>query len=130
MNKLQCINSYRQIRKLQTLVNQFEIFHFIGIDTDKHKYPIGSARVTFDNNCSYINAVSAAFIDIKTAKFSKKVNILVRFELLKMNCFLSSLEIMIIFLCFYCRFRLIPTSKTPSVRCARCNKDPTFVENW
>lgn len=48
---------------------------YAGIDTDKHKYPIGSARVTFDNPCSYINAVSAAFIDIKTAKFSKKVQV-------------------------------------------------------
>ncbi|XP_033226798.1 cytoplasmic polyadenylation element-binding protein 1 isoform X2 [Belonocnema kinseyi] len=48
---------------------------YAGIDTDKHKYPIGSARVTFDNTCSYINAVSAAFIDIKTAKFSKKIQV-------------------------------------------------------
>ncbi|XP_051165332.1 cytoplasmic polyadenylation element-binding protein 1 isoform X2 [Leptopilina boulardi] len=48
---------------------------YAGIDTDKHRYPIGSARVTFDNTCSYINAVSAAFIDIKTAKFSKKVQV-------------------------------------------------------
>lgn len=48
---------------------------YAGIDTDKFKYPIGSARVTFDNACSYINAVSAAFIDIKTAKFSKKIQV-------------------------------------------------------
>lgn len=48
-------------------------FYFIGIDTDKYKYPIGSGRVTFDNQRSYMKAVAAAFIEIKTAKFTKKV---------------------------------------------------------
>lgn len=46
-----------------------------GIDTDKYKYPIGSARVTFNNYRSYMKAVSAAFIEIKTAKFTKKVQV-------------------------------------------------------
>lgn len=46
-----------------------------GIDTDKYKYPIGSGRVTFNNNRSYIKAVSAAFIEIKTSKFMKKVQV-------------------------------------------------------
>lgn len=45
----------------------------IGIDTDKHKYPIGSGRVTFSTKHSYMKAISAAFIEIKTAKFTKKV---------------------------------------------------------
>jgi hypothetical protein len=44
-----------------------------GIDTDKHKYPIGSGRVTFNNPRSYMRAVAAAFIEIKTSKFTKKV---------------------------------------------------------
>ncbi|XP_051998347.1 cytoplasmic polyadenylation element-binding protein 1 isoform X1 [Xyrauchen texanus] len=48
---------------------------YAGIDTDKHKYPIGSGRVTFNNQRSYLKAVSAAFIEIKTPKFTKKVQI-------------------------------------------------------
>ncbi|KAF2900518.1 hypothetical protein ILUMI_05667 [Ignelater luminosus] len=48
---------------------------YAGIDTDKYKYPIGSGRVTFNNPRSYMKAVSAAFIEIKTAKFTKKVQV-------------------------------------------------------
>uniref|UniRef100_UPI00398F468D cytoplasmic polyadenylation element-binding protein 1a isoform X2 n=1 Tax=Pristiophorus japonicus TaxID=55135 RepID=UPI00398F468D len=48
---------------------------YAGIDTDKHKYPIGSGRVTFNNQRSYLNAVGAAFVEIKTPKFTKKVQI-------------------------------------------------------
>ncbi|KAG8145004.1 hypothetical protein E2320_013388 [Naja naja] len=46
---------------------------YAGIDTDKHKYPIGSGRVTFNNQRSYLKAVSAAFVEIKTTKFTKKM---------------------------------------------------------
>ena len=46
---------------------------YVGLDTDKHKYPIGSGRVTFQNGKSYKKAVSAAFIDIKCGQFFKKV---------------------------------------------------------
>lgn len=48
---------------------------YAGIDTDKYKYPIGSGRVTFSNTKSYMKAVSAAFIEIKTTKFTKKVQV-------------------------------------------------------
>uniref|UniRef100_UPI00358E7F84 cytoplasmic polyadenylation element-binding protein 1-like isoform X3 n=1 Tax=Myxine glutinosa TaxID=7769 RepID=UPI00358E7F84 len=48
---------------------------YAGIDTDKHRYPIGSGRVTFGNHKSYMKAVTAAFVEIKTAKFTKKVQI-------------------------------------------------------
>ncbi|XP_066524046.1 cytoplasmic polyadenylation element-binding protein 1a isoform X2 [Hoplias malabaricus] len=74
---------------------------YAGIDTDKHKYPIGlpfschtqskyyghyfkviydmffagSGRVTFRNQKSYLKAVNAAFVEIKNAKFTKKVQI-------------------------------------------------------
>ncbi|KAG1652681.1 Cytoplasmic polyadenylation element-binding protein 1 [Nymphon striatum] len=48
---------------------------YAGIDTDKYKYPIGSGRVTFNNNKSYMKAVAAAFVEIKTAKFTKKVQV-------------------------------------------------------
>jgi len=48
---------------------------YAGLDTDKHKYPIGSGRVTFNNKLSYMKAVGAAFIEIKTPRFSKKVQV-------------------------------------------------------
>jgi len=48
---------------------------YAGIDTDKHKYPIGSGRVVFNNMQSYMKAVSAAFIEIKTTKFTKKIQV-------------------------------------------------------
>ena len=47
---------------------------YAGIDTDKFKYPIGSGRVVFNNHHSYMKAVSAAFIEIMTPKFTKKVH--------------------------------------------------------
>jgi len=47
---------------------------YAGIDTDRHKYPIGSGRVTFNSMKSYMKAVSAAFVEIKT-KFRKKVQV-------------------------------------------------------
>lgn len=79
---------------------------YAGIDTDKHKYPIGessrrllrllpigpgggeeaetdcvappgSGRVTFNNQRSYLKAVCAAFVEIKTPKFTKKVRRLI-----------------------------------------------------
>lgn len=48
---------------------------YAGIDTDKYKYPIGSGRVVFNNAHSYMKAVSAAFIEIKTTKFTKKIQV-------------------------------------------------------
>ncbi|XP_076340100.1 LOW QUALITY PROTEIN: cytoplasmic polyadenylation element-binding protein 1-like [Tachypleus tridentatus] len=48
---------------------------YAGIDTDKYKYPIGSGRITFNNQKSYMKAVSAAFIEIKTSRFTKKVQV-------------------------------------------------------
>ncbi|CAG9768902.1 unnamed protein product [Ceutorhynchus assimilis] len=48
---------------------------YAGIDTDKYKYPIGSGRVTFNNSRSYMKAIAACFIDIKTTKFTKKVQV-------------------------------------------------------
>uniref|UniRef100_A0A3B5KKD5 Cytoplasmic polyadenylation element-binding protein ZZ domain-containing protein n=1 Tax=Xiphophorus couchianus TaxID=32473 RepID=A0A3B5KKD5_9TELE len=53
---------------------------YAGIDTDKHKYPIGSGRVTFNNQRSYLKAVCAAFVEIKTPKFTKKVQLSPQFS--------------------------------------------------
>ena len=65
---------------------------YAGIDTDKHKYPIGvysyhidssqvvmtvvypgSGRVTFGSQRSFMKAVQAGFVEIKTPKFQKRV---------------------------------------------------------
>jgi len=48
---------------------------YAGLDTDKYKYPIGSGRVTFNNQTSFMKAVSAAFIEIKTPRFNKKIQV-------------------------------------------------------
>jgi len=53
----------------------FDNVLYCGIDTDKYKYPIGSGRVTFSTHSSYMKAVRAAFVEIRTPKFSKKVQI-------------------------------------------------------
>ncbi|KII72137.1 Cytoplasmic polyadenylation element-binding protein 1 [Thelohanellus kitauei] len=63
----------------ETIANIFnELFGgviYAGIDTDKHKYPIGSGRITFNNYQSYAKAIRARFVEIKTLKFSKRVQI-------------------------------------------------------
>ena len=48
---------------------------YAGIDTDRYKYPIGSGRVTFGNQRSFMRAVKAGFVEIKTHKFNKKVSV-------------------------------------------------------
>ncbi|CAH2040198.1 unnamed protein product, partial [Iphiclides podalirius] len=48
---------------------------YAGIDTDKNKYPIGSGRVTFNNVHSYVRAISAAYVEICTDKFTKTVQV-------------------------------------------------------
>ncbi|XP_034935961.1 cytoplasmic polyadenylation element-binding protein 1 isoform X2 [Chelonus insularis] len=61
---------------LATIMNDlFDEVIYAGIDTDKHKYPIGSARVTFSSKRSWEKAVAAAFVEIKTSKFTKTVQI-------------------------------------------------------
>ncbi|XP_011498571.1 PREDICTED: cytoplasmic polyadenylation element-binding protein 1 isoform X2 [Ceratosolen solmsi marchali] len=59
----------------QVMNDLFDNVIYAGIDTDKHKYPIGSARVTFSNKYSFHKAVNAAFIEIKTTRFTKKVQV-------------------------------------------------------
>eukprot|EP00118_Oscarella_pearsei_P004849 m.21412 g.21412 ORF g.21412 m.21412 type:complete len:453 (+) comp28167_c0_seq2:213-1571(+) len=48
---------------------------YAGIDTDKYKYPIGSGRVTFGNHRSFMKAVQAGFVEIKTPRFQKRVQV-------------------------------------------------------
>lgn len=61
---------------LATVMNDlFSNVSYVGIDTDKYKYPMGSARVTFSNVKSYTRAVQAAFIDIRCHRFQKKIQI-------------------------------------------------------
>ncbi|XP_026330315.1 cytoplasmic polyadenylation element-binding protein 1-B isoform X2 [Hyposmocoma kahamanoa] len=61
---------------LATIMNDlFSGVVYAGIDTDKNKYPIGSGRVTFNNVRSYVRAISAGHVKIRTDKFSKKVQV-------------------------------------------------------
>lgn len=48
---------------------------YVGIDSDKYKYPIGSGRVTFISQRSYMKAVSAAFVEVKSSQFCKKIQL-------------------------------------------------------
>lgn len=48
---------------------------YAGIDTDKHKYPLGAGRVTFNNSQSYMKAIQTGYLLIKTPMFTKKVQI-------------------------------------------------------
>jgi cytoplasmic polyadenylation element-binding protein len=59
----------------QVMSDLFQGVAYVGIDTDKYKYPIGSARVTFSSSKSYNKAIQAAFVDIKTQKFNKKIQL-------------------------------------------------------
>lgn len=59
----------------QIMNDLFDGVIYAGIDTDKHKYPIGSGRVTFNNHRSFMKAVQASFIEIRSPKFTKKVQI-------------------------------------------------------
>ncbi|KAK6107119.1 RNA recognition motif family protein [Brugia pahangi] len=48
---------------------------YVGIDTDRQKYPIGSARVTFSTQSAYFRAIESGYLEIHTSKFTKKVQI-------------------------------------------------------
>nr|CAH8845844.1 unnamed protein product [Trichobilharzia regenti] len=45
------------------------------LDTDRYKYPTGSARVVFSSNKSYTKAIIANFVNIRTWKFIKTIQI-------------------------------------------------------
>ncbi|KAM3967101.1 LOW QUALITY PROTEIN: polyadenylation element binding protein orb [Aphomia sociella] len=61
---------------LAYIMNQlFSGVVYAGLDTDKNKYPIGSGRVMFNNVRSYLRAISAGYIEIRSDKFTKKVQV-------------------------------------------------------
>ena len=63
-------------RDLALIMNElFGGVVYAGIDIDKLKYPIGSGRVTFAYQQSFFLAIHASFVDIKTSKFSKRIQI-------------------------------------------------------
>lgn len=53
----------------------FDNVCYVGIDTDRCRYPIGSCRITFSSKQSYTKAINAGFIEVKTSKFSKIVQV-------------------------------------------------------
>jgi len=63
-------------RDLAHIMNElFGCVVYSGIDIDKLKYPIGSGRVTFSHQQNFMRAVRAAFVDIQSSKFSKRIQI-------------------------------------------------------
>ena len=122
-NKTVFVGALHGMLSAECLANIFQdLFKgvvYAGIDTDKYKYPIGSGRVVFNNNHSYMKAVSAAFIEIKTTKFTKKVSIFgvltYYFRTLKMTYFPRF------------RFKLILTWRTRCALIVTFVKDHTFV---
>jgi len=63
-------------RDLAHIMNElFGCVVYAGIDIDKLKYPIGSGRVTFSHQQNFMKAVRAAFVDIQSSKFSKRIQI-------------------------------------------------------
>lgn len=63
-------------RDLAHIMNElFGCVVYAGIDIDKLKYPIGSGRVTFSLQQNFMRAVRAAFVDIQSSKFSKRIQI-------------------------------------------------------
>jgi cytoplasmic polyadenylation element-binding protein len=63
-------------RDLAHIMNElFGCVVYAGIDIDKLKYPIGSGRVTFSHQQNFMRAVRAAFVDIQSNKFSKRIQI-------------------------------------------------------
>uniref|UniRef100_UPI0035900408 cytoplasmic polyadenylation element-binding protein 1-B-like n=1 Tax=Myxine glutinosa TaxID=7769 RepID=UPI0035900408 len=59
----------------QVLNDLFGGVVYVGIDTDKDLYPIGSGRAMFGNRMSYMKAVEAEFVQITTPKFIRKIQI-------------------------------------------------------
>lgn len=63
-------------RDLAHVMNElFGSVVYAGIDIDKLKYPIGSGRVTFSHHQNFMRAVRAAFVDLQTNKFNKRIQI-------------------------------------------------------
>jgi len=63
-------------RDLAHIMNElFGCVVYAGIDIDKLKYPIGSGRVTFSHQQNFMRAVRAAFVDIQSNKFTKRIQI-------------------------------------------------------
>ncbi|THD22458.1 hypothetical protein D915_006652 [Fasciola hepatica] len=61
---------------LVTIMNDlFGNVVFAALDTDRYKYPIGSGRVAFSSHKSYMRAVTANFVDVRTSKFTKTIQI-------------------------------------------------------
>ncbi|OQR77885.1 hypothetical protein BIW11_06776 [Tropilaelaps mercedesae] len=48
---------------------------YVGIDSDKNRYPNGSARVTFEKAESFRDAVLAEFVEVETARFTKIIQL-------------------------------------------------------
>ncbi len=63
-------------RELANLINDlYGGVCYAGIDIDPElNYPKGAARVSFNNQQSYVNAITTRFVQIKQADLDKRVN--------------------------------------------------------
>jgi RNA recognition motif-containing protein len=52
----------------------FQNVVYVSLDTDKHKYPLGSGRVTFSCAQSYMRAIKTGFVKIYSNLFEKTVS--------------------------------------------------------
>ncbi|VDD93804.1 unnamed protein product [Enterobius vermicularis] len=48
---------------------------FVCLDNDKYKYPMGSGRITFASDAPFFQAIEDGFLEIRTSKFVKKLQI-------------------------------------------------------
>lgn len=48
---------------------------YVGLDTDKYKYPLGSGRVAFSEYPSFLKAIHANFIEIISGKIRKTIQV-------------------------------------------------------
>uniref|UniRef100_A0A0N5ADY9 RRM domain-containing protein n=1 Tax=Syphacia muris TaxID=451379 RepID=A0A0N5ADY9_9BILA len=61
---------------LYSIMNEiFGSVALVELDSDKYQYPLGSGRVTFLSSSSFYRAVEDGFFEIRTSKFSKRVQV-------------------------------------------------------
>lgn len=100
----------------QALSNMFGYVEYVSLDTDRYHYPTGAGRAVFVSHESYLKAIKARFVRIKSDRFEKTV-----------SCLLSMsnkvfLTINVSKICI-ARFKSIPSSTTATARAAFTRRD-------
>lgn len=58
----------------QALSNMFGYVEYVSLDTDRYHYPTGAGRAVFVSHESYLKAIKARFVRIKSERFEKTVS--------------------------------------------------------